>query len=162
MYVTVLVTTSRMCLTLVRDGFCFLISGNLALMAASQSNTECTGLALNGDRMVLALNGDSMFDTAGLGGSLKLGNEAAHGGADIGANGLGGKAEGPSTADGLPLSVDFVDTVDAAVEVDKGRSSLGRFPSLSASGLLLTESGLESPDVTDGELRTTALDKKSV
>lgn len=57
-YVTVRVTTSRMCFTLVLEGF--LASFNLlALRAASQSNTEWTDLALKGERTVLALMGES-------------------------------------------------------------------------------------------------------
>lgn len=85
MYVTVLVTTSRICRTLVRDGLCFLRSKRRALRAASQSTTECTDRALKGDLMALALSGDSRLDTAGLGGSLRLGKGAAPvGGADKG------------------------------------------------------------------------------
>lgn len=87
MYVTVLVTTSRMCRTLVRDALCFLASANRAFKAASQSKTECTDRALKGDLMVLALSGESMLEMAGLGGSLRLGNDAGPvGGADMGAD----------------------------------------------------------------------------
>lgn len=56
---TVLVTTSRMCRTLVRDGLCFLASEKRAFRAASQSNTERTDRALKGDLTVLALSGES-------------------------------------------------------------------------------------------------------
>ena len=85
-YVTVLVTTSRMCRTLGRDDLCFLASANRAFKAASQSKTECTDRALNGDLTVLALIGESKLEMAGLGGSLRLGKEAAPvGGADMGA-----------------------------------------------------------------------------
>jgi hypothetical protein len=80
-----------MCRTLVREGF-FLRSGKRALRAASQSKTEWTERALKGER---ALIGESKLDTAGLGGSFKLGKVAGPvGGADIGGaevvNGLGG------------------------------------------------------------------------
>jgi hypothetical protein len=80
-----------MCRTLVREGF-FLRSGKRALRAASQSKTEWTERALKGER---ALMGESKLDTAGLGGSFKLGKVAGPvGGADIGGaevvNGLGG------------------------------------------------------------------------
>ncbi len=68
-----------------RDDLCFLESANRAFKAASQSKTECTDRALKGDRTVLALRGESKLEMAGLGGSLRLGNEAAPvGGADIG------------------------------------------------------------------------------
>ena len=46
------------------------------MRAASQSNTEWTGLALKGDRAVLALNGESILETLGLGGTLRLGKQA--------------------------------------------------------------------------------------
>lgn len=84
-YVTVRVTTSRMCRTLVLD-FCF-FSAKRALRAASQSKTELgTGRALKGDRAVEAVNGESKLETVGLGGILRLGKEAAPvGGADMGA-----------------------------------------------------------------------------
>ena len=82
-----------MCLTLVREGF--LGSAKRALRAASQSNGECTDLALKGDRAVLALRGESMLDAAGDGGIFRLGKAVAPvGGADMGscAKGLGGTA----------------------------------------------------------------------
>lgn len=87
---TVRVTTSRMCRTLlVREALCFLRSAKRALRAASQSKTGRTERALKGDLMALALRGESKLDMAGLGGSLRLGNEAAPmGGADIGINGV--------------------------------------------------------------------------
>lgn len=67
-YVTVLVTTSRICRTLFADDFCALQScAYLDFNAASQSNGDRTDLALNGDRAV-ALNGESRVDTAGEGG----------------------------------------------------------------------------------------------
>lgn len=70
--------------TLVREDFFF--SANRALRAASQSNTEWTGLALKGERGVDTLKGESMLATLGLGGSLRLGKEAGPvGGADMGA-----------------------------------------------------------------------------
>ncbi|KAG7144164.1 hypothetical protein HYQ46_007101 [Verticillium longisporum] len=56
-----------MCLTLVREGFLF--SANLALRAASQSKTEWTERALNGDLAVMgvALMGESTWEKAGEG-----------------------------------------------------------------------------------------------
>lgn len=90
-YVTVRVTTSRICLTLVLAG-CFFFSANLALRAASQSKTDWTDLALNGD---LALMGDAPCETAGEGGILRLGKVSApFAGADMGTllKGLGGIA----------------------------------------------------------------------
>lgn len=110
---------------------------------------------------MLALNGESMLDMAGLGGSLRLGNDAALvGGADIGAEvgkGLGG------TAGAIKGDVDLL----LAVEVGDGASLLGkpwsaRSVSGTVSGTLLAESGLESPDGRDGEFNAIALDKKSV
>ena len=77
-YVTVLVTTSRMCRTLLRDAplvqLCagptagLLASAYLrALRAASQSNGERTERALKGDRI-----GESRFPAAGDGGTFRL------------------------------------------------------------------------------------------
>lgn len=88
-------TTSRMCLTLVRVGFLF--SANLALRAASQSKTEWTERALNGDLAVMgvALMGESTWEKAGEGGIFRLGKDASpFGGADMGSRvkGLGGIA----------------------------------------------------------------------
>lgn len=87
-YVTVLVTTSRIWRTLrPLDALCFFCSANRALSAASQSKTEeRTDLALNGERSVLAaLRGESKLESAGLGGSLRLGKQDAPvGGADMG------------------------------------------------------------------------------
>jgi hypothetical protein len=86
------VTTSRICLTLVLEGF--LVSASRTLRAASQSKGECSDLALKGDLAVLALSGEQTLDRAGEGGILRLGNEVAPvGGADMGGNwvnGLGG------------------------------------------------------------------------
>lgn len=110
---------------------------------------------------MLALNGESMLDMAGLGGSLRLGNDAALvEGADIGAEvgkGLGG------TAGAVKGGVDLL----LAVEVGDGASLLGkrwsdRSVSGTLSGTLWTESGLDSPDGRDGEFNAIAFDKKSV
>lgn len=87
-YVTVLVTTSRIWRTLrPLAAFCFFCSAKRALSAASQSKTEeRTDLALKGERRVLAaLSGDSKVESAGLGGNLRLGKQDAPvGGADMG------------------------------------------------------------------------------
>lgn len=105
---------------------------------------------------MLALNGESILEMAGLGGSFKLGNEAGPvGGADIGAevgNGLGGTTGAVVGGDGLLLTV----------EVGEDRSVFEERFALSVSGLLLVESGLESPGVSDGEFKAIAFDKKSV
>lgn len=114
---------------------------------------------------MLALNGESMLDMAGLGGSLRLGNDAALvGGADMGAEvgkGLGGTA-GAVKGGGVDLLL--------AVEVGDGASLLGKRPARSVpgtlsgtlSGTLLAGSGLESPDGRDGESNAMAFDRKSV
>ena len=153
-YVTVLVTTSRMCRMLVRAAFCFL-SAKRAFRAASQSKTEWIDLALREDRLVLALSGESTLEMAGLGGNLMLGNLAAAGGADIGAE-VGSGVRDTAGADtggvDLLLAVEFGDTA----------SPLGKRSTLSVSGLLLVESGLRSPSGIDGEFSAMALDKKSV
>ena len=61
-YVTVLVTTSRICLTLLVEGFEARQSVEYrALRAASQSNGERTDRALKGERTV----GESTAETAG-------------------------------------------------------------------------------------------------
>lgn len=78
-----------MCRTLVLDGF-FLSDCVRALSADSQSKTEWTERALNGDGA-----GDLRSTTEGLGGTLKLGKVAGpKGGADMGATaglkGVGG------------------------------------------------------------------------
>lgn len=94
---------------------------------------------------------------AGLGGSLRLGNEALPvGGADIGAevgNGLGGTIGAVPGGDGLLL---------LAVEGGDDSSTLGKRATCSVSRLLFKESGLEVPDVGDGEFSAMAFDKKSV
>lgn len=115
---------------------------------------------------MLALNGESMLDMAGLGGSLRLGNDAALvGGADMGAEvgkGLGGTA-GAVKGGGVDLLL--------AVEVlGDGASLLGKRSARSVpatlsgtlSKTLLAGSGLESPDGRDGESNAMAFDRKSV
>lgn len=137
------------------------------MSAASQSKTELTDFALKGD---LALRGESRWDTAGLGGSLKLGKAAAPvGGADIGGGatdvkGLGGTHAAVAGGDGLSLFV----LVLVALEVRDNRDSFEAsdcrlFPVLGA------ESDMTSPDAAAvaaaaglGELRSMALVKKSV
>lgn len=88
---TVRVTTSRICRTLVRAGL-YLASAKRALRAASQSKAGRTERALKGELMP-ALTGESKPEPD-LCDSLRLGNEAAPtGGADNGASvgyGLGG------------------------------------------------------------------------
>lgn len=91
---TVLVTTSRICRTVVREDLCLVRSAKRALRAASQSKTGRTEWALKGDLTVQALRGGSRLEMAGLGGSLRLGNEAAPmGGADMGTRGVHGVGE---------------------------------------------------------------------
>lgn len=89
------------------------------------------------------------MDTAGLGGSLRLGKEAAPGGADMGAEdvyGLGGMTGAEVGGDGL-LPVDDV----------------GEASDCSLAARPEAESGVVSPDdTTAGELRDMALDRKSV
>lgn len=82
---TVLVTTSLMCCTLLLEDLVALQSCEYRdLRAASQSKGERTDLALNGDLME-ALMGESSVDMAGDGGICKLGNVVAPvGGADMG------------------------------------------------------------------------------
>lgn len=70
---TVRVTTSRICRTLLLVGLCALQSCEYrAFSAASQSKCDLVDRALNGDR-IEALKGDSMVDIAGDGGTFKLG-----------------------------------------------------------------------------------------
>lgn len=105
---------------------------------------------------MLALSGESMLDMAGLGGSFRLGNDTGPvGGADIAADvgkGLGGTAGAVVGGDGLLLTED----------VGEDRSVFDERSTRSVSGLLFVESGLESPDVTEGEFNAMAFDKKSV
>jgi hypothetical protein len=95
--VTVLVTTSLICRTLLAEDLVALQSCEYrALRAASQSNGDRTDLALNGD-LAVALMGESSVDMAGDGGMCKLGNDVTPvGGADMGCleNGLGGTPTG--------------------------------------------------------------------
>lgn len=162
-YVTVLVTTSRMCRTLVREDFCF-FSSRRALRAASQSNTdEWTGLALKGDRTVLALIGESIFDTLGLGGTLRLGKQAAPaGGADMGVaqvKGLGGAMGAVAGGVGRP------DALEVMLEADDEGGDASRFKDLSVSSLAAEsgrESGVVKPELVAGELRAMAFVRKSV
>lgn len=72
-----------------------MVSARRALSAASQSKCECTDRALNGDRAVLAVAGESLLESAGETGILRLGKMFGPvTGADRGsaANGLGGIA----------------------------------------------------------------------
>lgn len=162
-YVTVLVTTSRMCRTLVREDFCF-FSSRRAFRAASQSNTdECTGLALKGDRAVLALIGESMFDRLGLGGTLRLGKQAAPvGGADMGAaqvKGLGGTMGAVAGGVGRP------EALEVMLEADDDGGVASRLQAVSLSSLVTVsgrESGVVRPELVAGELRAIALVRKSV
>lgn len=82
---TVLVTTSRICLTLLVAGFEARQSVEYrALRAASQSNGERTERALKGERAM----GESIAETAGDLGTCRLGKDVAPvGGADIGSVG---------------------------------------------------------------------------
>jgi hypothetical protein len=160
-YVTVLVTTSRMCRTLVREAFCF-FSSRRALRAASQSNTEWTGLALKGDRAVLALNGESILETLGLGGTLRLGKQAGPvGGADIGVEqvkGLGGTIG--AVAGGVGRANFFV-----VLEAEVGGVPSSLLLEVSVSSLVAvsgSESGVVCPELVAGELRAIALVRKSV
>jgi hypothetical protein len=141
------------------------------LRAASQSKTEVTDLALNGD---LALCGESRCETAGLGGNLKLGKVAGPvGGADRGpgpaadTNGLGGTQAAVAGGDSLPTLVELTLVV---LEDGDGRSSLDACDR-SLLAVLGTESGESSPDAAAvaaaviaglGELRSIALVRKSV
>lgn len=150
-----------MCRTLVREDFCF-FSAKRALRAASQSNTEWTGRALKGDRAVVALRGESIWETAGLGGSLRLGKPAAPvGGADMGAEvgkGLGGTTGAVAGGDMLKETFELV----LVVEVGEELSHLHE----QSDCLLLAVSGRESgvvwPEPMAGELRDMALERKSV
>lgn len=156
---TVLVTTSRICLTLVRDDFCF-FSAKRALRAASQSKTECTDRGLNGDLAVVALIGESRLPIAGLGGSLRLGKLAAPvGGADMGTEavkGLGGIMGAVAGEEAiLILRPDVEDVGDDWPDFDEHSDcSLA-----SVSGI---ESGVVSPEAMAGELSDMALVRKSV
>lgn len=160
-YVTVLVTTSLICRTLVREVFCF-FSIKRALRAASQSNTEWTGLALKGDRTVLALIGESMLDTLGLGGTLRLGKQAGPvGGADMGVGqtkGLGGiigaVAGGVGRAEALEV---MLEAEDGGVPSRLQEASVSSLVAVSGS-----ESGVVRPELVAGELRAMALVRKSV
>lgn len=160
---TVLVTTSRMCRTLVREVFCFFFSSKRAFRAASQSNTdEWTGLALKGDRAVLALIGESIYDTLGLGGTLRLGKQAGPvGGADIGAaqvKGLGGTMGAVAGGVGRP------EALEVMLEADDGGLA-SRLQEVSVSSLVAVsrrESGVVRPELVAGELRAMALVRKSV
>jgi hypothetical protein len=152
-----------MCRTLVREDFCF-FSSRRALRAASQSKTdEWTGLALNGDRTVLALIGESIFDTLGLGGTFRLGKHAAPvGGADMGAvhvKGLGGAMGAVAGGLGRP------DALDVILEADDEGGEASRFREVLVSSLVAEsgrESGVVKPELVAGELRAMALVRKSV
>lgn len=100
---TVLVTTSLICLTLFPEDLVALLSCEYrAFKAASQSNGERTDLALNGDLAVVALRGESRLDSAGDGGRCRLGNDVAPvGGADIGC--VGCEPKGALVGDDLWL-----------------------------------------------------------
>lgn len=155
---TVLVTTSRMCRTLVLD-FCF-FSAKRALSAASQSKTLAgTGRALNGDRTVVALSGESKLETVGLGGILRLGKVSDPGGADMGAaedgKGLGGTTGAVAGGEGI------LDRM-LVIEAGDSRSLLSEQSDRSLLAVSGTESGVVSPDDRAGELRAMALVRKSV
>lgn len=144
-----------MCRTL-RDDFGFFASRR-ALRAASQSNTEWMERALNGEPMSLELKGESRLETAGLGGTFKLGKQCAPvGGADMGkgaVNGVGGTAVADAGDEGLLL---------AALEVGDGRSSVEDVSDLSLTADVGADSGEISPGAKAGEPSERALERKSV
>lgn len=141
--------------TLVREGF-FFTSGKRALRAASQSKTEWTDRALNGD-----LAGLSRLEMAGLGGSLRLGKVAGPvGGADMGidvlAKGLGGIIGAVAGGEGFLV----VSPSDESECSSLHEHSEGTLVAVSGTD---TDSGVVSPEWTaSGEFREMALDKKSV
>jgi hypothetical protein len=106
--------------------------------------------------VLAALLGESKLETAGLGGSFRLGKVAAPiGGADIGicaVNGLGGTgAAADAGGDGLLL----------AVEVAGDCSSLVASV-FSLASVAEADSGVVSPDPIAGELSDIAFVRKSV
>lgn len=164
---TVLVTTSLMCRTLVRVGFCFFCSAKRALRAASQSKTEWTERALKGERAVEALSGESMLDTAGLGGNLRLGKVAGPvGGADMGTEvgwkGLGGTMGAVAGGEALLAPVMLPDEVGGECSHLQEHSdcSLLAVPGAESSGVVSPEA--RPLPVGGGELRAMALERKSV
>lgn len=151
-----------MCRTLVREVFCF-FSSRRALRAASQSNTEWTGLALKGDRAVLALNGESILEMLGLGGTFRLGKQAGPvGGADIGVEqvkGLGG------TIEAVAGGVGRANLFEVVLEAEDGGVPSSLLLEVSVSSLVAVsgnESGVVCPELVAGELRAIALVRKSV
>lgn len=146
-----------MCRTLVREDFCF-FSAKRALRAASQSNAEWTERALKGDLTAEALMGESRFETAGLGGSFRLGKVAAPvGGADMGTGtlkGLGGTMGAVAGGEGLLLLMLEADDEECSLLQEQSVCSLAAVPG--------RESGVVWPEATAGELRDMALERKSV
>lgn len=109
------------------------------MRAASQSKTEWTDRALNGD-----LIGESTLETAGLGGSFRLGKVAGPiGGADIGIDeltkGLGGTMG--AVAGGLLI---VSPTGDEASSSSLQEHSEGTLVEL--SGMEAADSGVVSPE----------------
>lgn len=152
-----------MCRTLVLVDFFLGMSGNLALSAVSQSKTEWTERALKGEHM-----GESRLDTAGLGGSFKLGKVAGPvGGADIGCaelvNGLGGTmgaVAGGVVALTLVVLVSFSEGAEVT-EVTEETLSLHEPSDRSLFAVAGGEASEESGEII-GELRDMALVRKSV
>ena len=146
-----------MCRTLVREGFCF-FSAKRALRAASQSKTEWTDRALNGDLAVLGVIGESRLEIDGLGGNLRLGKLAAPGGADMGTDavkGLGGTMGAVAGGESLMLGLDIE-------VVGEERSDLNEQSDCSLAAVSGRESGVVSPEAIAGEFKDRALERKSV
>lgn len=108
---------------------------------------------------MLALRGVSRPETAGLGGSFRLGKVAAQAGADMGGgavNGLGGAMGAVAGGDSLLLAVDGVD-------VGEERSTLQEHSDGALVAVPVAEDGDVSPDTgAAGEFKAIALDRKSV
>lgn len=165
MYVTVLVTTSRTCRMLPRDGIVSFASAVLDLSAVSQLKNGRVGCALKGDRMLslrtVALMGEFGLENAGLGGSFRLGNEAAPtGGADKGAwagYGLRGTMSALSEGRRLPVTVGAEEASSVLTAFSCGRARDG-----ADVGEILDVGESEAEDATTGESRAITLERKSV
>jgi hypothetical protein len=112
---------------------------------------------------VLALIGESIFDTLGLGGTLRLGKQAGPvGGADMGVaqvKGLGGTIGAVAGGVGRP------DAFEVMLEADDEGGEASRFNEVLVSSLVAEsgrDSGVVKPELVAGELRAMALVRKSV
>lgn len=118
--------------------------------------------------------GDSRLETAGLGGSLRLGNDVGPvGGADMGTleKGLGGTSDAEAEARAFSIADALSDAVililtgggdDLLLAVDvEGECSSWVLSALSLESVPGADSGVVSPEAMAGECRDMALERKS-